>query len=82
MYFVHILYTIALDAPLELTSRTKVGSFWKQILVPGTAGNAAPIFNHKHAVFQPGHMGGLQLAHRKPTEANTEITNNVSFPAC
>lgn len=34
----------------------------------------------KHAVFQLGHMGGLQLAHRKPTEANTEITNNMSSP--
>lgn len=29
--------------------------------------------------FQLGHMGRLQLAHRKLREANTEVTNNVSF---
>lgn len=81
------LYMIALflmqQKPLELTSRTKEESFWNQPSPWHSRNrNAVPIFTHKHAVFQQGHMGGLQLAHRKPTEANTEITNNMSFPTC
>lgn len=63
----------------KVTSRANVESSFKTNPVPCTAGNAVPIFNHKHAVSQLGHMGMLQLAHRKATEANTEISNNKSL---
>lgn len=32
--------------------------------------------------FQLWHMGRLQLAHRKLSQANSEITNNASLPTC
>lgn len=64
---------------LELTSREKVWPVgYKSRSCP--AGNAAPIFNHKPAVFQLGRMGRPQLAHRKVAEANIEITNKMSLP--
>lgn len=44
-----------------LRCRTKVGSLETENPIPGAAGNAVPIYNHKHAVFQLAHMGGLKV---------------------
>lgn len=74
-----------LQLPLKLTSSTDVFFFFffvRQIPSLAQQEMLYLFLTAKHAVFQLGHMGGLQLAHRKPTEANTEITNNMSSPPC
>lgn len=72
----------SLTAFVEVSSRINTGSYWIQLvfLLP------VPIFNHKPwgfgGFFQLWHMGRLQLAHRKLSQANSEIANKASLPTC
>lgn len=69
---------------MEVSGRINIGSYWIQHrFLP-----LVLIFNHKHWGFflfflsQLRHMGRLQLAHRKLSQANSEIPNKASLPTC